>query len=156
MIAARRMITNKSKQRFYATLFFFGASILLMRTVVLLSHGALEMFVAWVGGLLLAELILDVGWIFGASHWWISYSKNNALFTLRLAAAAIILHAIRVLIFVMGRLGPWIDFDRKPEYRPWQYSEWEWLYFAGIMSVLGIIGVIVVWRMRHRQKKSNR
>ena len=150
------MIANKSKQRFYATVFFFGASILLMRTIVLLSQGALEMFVAWVGGLLLAELILDIGWIFGASYWWISYSKNNALFTIRLAAAAIVLHAFRVLIFVMGRLGPWIDFDHKPAYRPLNYTEWGWLYFAVIMSVLGVIGIIVVWIITHRSKKSKR
>ena len=146
------MIANKLKQRFYATLFFFGASILLMRTIVLLSQGALEMFVAWVGGLLLAELILDVGWIFGASYWWKSYSKNNALFTLRLAAAAIVLHAFRVLIFVMGRLGPWIDFDHKPEYRPLNYTEWGWLYFAVIMSVLGVLGVLMVWWLSRRSR----
>lgn len=144
------MITNKSKQRFYASVFFIGASILLMRTIILLSQGALEMFVAWVGGLLLAELILDVGWIFGASYCWISYSKNNALFTLRLAAAAIVLHAFRVLIFVMGRLGPWIDFDHKPEYRPLNYTEWDWLYFAVIMSVLGVLGVLIVWWLSRR------
>jgi len=146
------MIANKLKQRFYATLFFFGASILLMRTIVLLSQGALEMFVAWVGGLLLAELILDVGWIFGAYYWWKSCSKNNALFTLRLAAAAIVLHAFRVLIFVMGRLGPWIDFDHKPEYRPLNYTEWGWLYFAVIMSVLGVLGVLMVWWLSRRSR----
>jgi len=146
------MIANKTKQRYYAAVFFFGASILLMRTIILLSQGALEMFVAWVGGLLLAELILDAGWIFGASYWWISYSKNNALFTLRLAAAAIVLHAFRVLIFVMGRLGPWIDFDYKPAYRPLNYNEWGWLYFAVIMSVLGILGVLIVWWLRRRSR----
>ncbi len=106
--------------------------------------------------LLMFELVIDLVWLFQAAKWWISPDKQKIKKTLNFAAAAIILPAIRVLVFVMGRMGPWIDFDRKPEYSPLQYSEWGWLYFAGKMSVLGVIGVIVVWRIRHRLKKSNR
>lgn len=150
------MIFSRYKTQHYAAFLFLGACILLALSIHMVSEGALEMLMPWVSLLLMFELAIDLVWLFQAANWWISPDKQKIKKTLNLAAAAIILHAIRVLVFVLGRIGPWIDFDRKPEYRPLQYSEWGWLYFAGIMSVLGVIGVIVVWRIRHHLKKSNR
>ncbi|MGI9551055.1 MAG: hypothetical protein ACR2MT_07640 [Aurantibacter sp.] len=144
------------KQRLYAVFFSIGAGILLTRTIIMFMQGALKQLVPWVAGLLLTELILDVGWIISGIWWWISNRKDKARMTLRLAAIAIILHAFRILIFVMGRLGPWIDFDYRPEYRPLPYTERGWLYFAAIMSVLGVIGVLIVWWVGRRSRMSNK
>ncbi|WP_146613541.1 hypothetical protein [Arenibacter echinorum] len=108
--------------------------------------------VGWVAALLFMEFLFDLGWLFSSILWWISNKRKWLKITLRLAATAIILHAIRVLIFILGRVGPWIDFDYRPEYRPLQYSDRTWIYFAAIMSILGVIGVIVVWIARRHLK----
>lgn len=146
------MDSLKSKQRYYAAFFILGAGILLMRTLILISQGHLEIFVPWAAALLLAEFGFDLSWLIASIGWWKANHKSRARLPMRLAAAAIILHAVRVLIFALGRLGPWIDFDRRPEYRPLDYPEWGWLYFAIIMSVLGLIGVLLVWRLGHHKK----
>ena len=150
------MLFSRYKTRQYAAFLFLGACILLTRTIQMVSGGALERLIPWVSLLLLFEMAIDLVWLFQAAIWWISPDKQKIKKTLNLAAAAIILHAIRVLVFIIGRKGPWIDFDHKPEYRPLPYSDWGWLYFAGIMSVLGVSGVLVVWRIRQRLKKSKR
>ncbi|MGB5667705.1 MAG: hypothetical protein WBM53_12720 [Maribacter sp.] len=69
-------------------------------------------------------------------------------------AAAAIVHAFRVLIFVVGRVGQWIDFDVRPEQRALQYTRWscEGLYFAGIMAILGVLGEIVIWMLRRHSR----
>jgi hypothetical protein len=62
------------------------------------------------------------------------------------------LHALRVLIFVLGRTGPWVDFDVRPEQRSSHAARWTWdqVYFAATLSVLGVVGVLVIWRLRRR------
>ena len=99
-------------------------------------------------GLLLVESILDVAWLITALIWWIKNDQLKAGLPLRLAAAAIVVHAVRVAVYVIGRLGPWIDFDFKPLFRGSEATGWNlsWLYFAALMSALGVIGVVVVWR----------
>lgn len=32
-------------------------------------------------------------------------------------AALVVVHAFRVAVFALGRTGPWIDFDVRPEFR---------------------------------------
>jgi len=145
-----------SKQRVYAAFFSIGAGILLIRTIIMVMQGALSELVPMAAGLLLIEMMLDVGWIISSIWWFITKKRENKRMTLRLAAIAIVIHALRVLIFVMGRLGPWIDFDYKPAYRPLPYTEWGWLYFAAIMSVLGVIGVLIVWWLGRRPRRSNK
>ena len=146
-----------SKQRIYASLLALGASILLSRTITMLSQGALNILVLWVSILLIAELLIDLSCLISSVFWWIKNDKNKAIIPLRLGAAAAILHAIRVLVFVLGRVGPWIDFDVRPEQREMHFTRWTWteVYFAAALSVLGIIGVIVIWyiiRNRKNQK----
>lgn len=142
------------KQRIYAALLFLGAGILLTRTVIMIFQGNLQLLVPLVAGLLLIEFILDFAWLIASAKWWISLEKSKAKLTMSLAAAAIILHAIRVLIFVIGRIGPWVDIDVRPEFRELHYTRWTWneLYFAAIMSFLAVVGVVIVWRLRHRLK----
>jgi hypothetical protein len=132
-----------------------GSCILLFRTIRMLSQGAIEVLVLWVSILLIAELLVDAACLVGSLRWLITSDADKAGTALRFGAAAALLHAFRVLIFVMGRVGPWINFDVRPEHRAQHAARWDWgwLYFAAIMSVLGVIGVIVIWRLRRRARK---
>jgi hypothetical protein len=128
---------------------------LLFRTIMMLSEGALDVLVLWASILLIAEFLIDLGWFLSSIFWWISNDENKASIPLRLAATAIIVHAMRVLIFVLGRVGPWIDFDIRPEHRALHDTRWSWagVYFAAVLSVLGVIGVLVIWILRRRAKR---
>ena len=146
-------MTTVSKQRIYAFLLILGASILLFRTLRLMFfEQGLEILVLWVIILTILESIIDFSCIIGSLRWVISDDALKATFALRLGAAAAILHAIRVLIYVLGRTGPWVNFDVKPIYRSSYSFDWFWVWFAAILSVLGVIGVIVIWRLRRRSK----
>jgi hypothetical protein len=141
-----------SKQRLYAAFLILGACILLFRTIMMIYVGSLGVLVLWVSVLLVLEMLVDGGWLVSSIIWLISNDRTRAIVPLKLAATAIILHAIRVLIFVMGRVGPWINFDVRSEQRLLHYTRWTWsgVYFAAIMSVFGVLGVVVVWRLRRR------
>jgi hypothetical protein len=143
------------KQRFYATLFILGAGFFLFRTINLLSQGVLEMYVLWVSILLFVEMIIDAGCIITSIPWWIANDKSKNILPLNFIAAAIIVHAIRVLIFVLGRTGPWINFDIRPEERALYDTRWTWgdVYIAGTLSALSVIVVIIIWLLRKRTRK---
>jgi len=115
-------------------------------------QGSLEILVLWVSLLLLAELLIDLGCAVFSIVWWIHNDASKDKIPLRLGAAAALLHAFRVLIFVAGRFGPWVNFDVRPEHQALHYTRWNMgeVYFAGIMSILGVIGVIVIWQYRRR------
>ena len=76
---------------------------------------------------------------------------------LRLGAAAAILHAPRVLIFVLGRTSTFLNFDVRQEYHATHGGllSWFWVYFAGAMSVLGVFGVLIIWQVRRSVGKKN-
>jgi hypothetical protein len=152
---SNKMSLKLSKQRIYASLLILGACLLLFRTIMMLSQGALGVLVLWVSILLIAELLIDTGCIVSSVGWLRANDATKAGIPLRFGAAAAILHAARVLIFVLGRVGPWIDFDVRPEHRALHSVRWSWgwLYFAAIMSVLGVIGVIVIWILLRSAKK---
>lgn len=142
-----------SKQRIYAFLLILGASILLFRTLrMMFFEKAFEILVLWVIILLIVEFLIDISCIISSLRWLISNDARKATFPLQLGAAAAIFHAIRVLIYVLGRTGPWKNFDVKPIYHSSYSFEWFWVWFAAILSVLGVIGVIVIWRLRRRAK----
>jgi hypothetical protein len=145
---------SSSKQRIYASLLALGSCVLLFRTIVMISEGLLDILALWVSILLIAELLIDVGCLFASIRWWIANDDSRSHLALKIGASAAILHTIRVLIFVLGRTGPWVDFDVKPEHRAMHYTRWSWggVYFAAIMSVLGVIGVLIIWRLRRRRK----
>jgi hypothetical protein len=145
-----------SRQRIYAFLLALGAAFLLYRTIMMLSQGALDRLVLWVSILLIAELLLDLSCLVSSVRWWISNDRDKAQIALRLGAAVTIIHALRVLVFVLARVGPWINFDVRPEYADSHSATWTWtgVWFAGIMAVLGVIGVIVIWLLIRRAKKS--
>jgi hypothetical protein len=141
-----------SRQRLYAALLFFGINTLLFRTIVMLLQGDMVVLVFWAAGLLILEFVLDTTVLFGAARWFASCREDHARFPLRTTAAAVIVHAVRVLIFILGRVGPWFDFDVRPEHRALHPERWSWsdVYFAGIMTALGLLGLILIWRMRRR------
>lgn len=145
------------RQRFYATFIFLGAGFLFFRTILMIIQDALVWMVPWVAALLLAESVLDATILLGAMRWWVTQAEEHASFPLRTTAAAVFLHAVRVLIYALGRVGPWIDFDIRPEYRAIYSSRGSigWVYFASIMSVLGILGVIIIWKNRRGSKTSS-
>ena len=151
------MSSNVSKQRFYASLLMLGACILLFRTIMMLSQGALDVLVYWASVLLIVELLLDAACLLSSMRWWIADDKNYDRIPLRFGAAAALLHAVRVLVFVLGRIGPWIDFDVRPEQRALHSSRWSWeeIYFAAIMAALGVIGVLIIWTIRRRSRKNH-
>lgn len=145
-----------SKQRIYASLLILGACILLFRTLTMIAQGNLEVLVIGVSALLIAELLVDAACLLSSIRWWVKDDKNYDRLPLRLGAAAALLHAVRVLIFVLGRVGPWIDFDVRPAQRALHSARWSWggVYFAAIMTVLGVLGVLIIWRLRRRAKRN--
>jgi len=143
------------RQRLYAGLLMFGAGILIFRSLRMVTvEQAFDILVDWVYVLLIMEFMIDVA-CFMASLRWFTLSKwKYASTALKLGAWAAILHAFRVLIYVLGRTGPWVNFDVKPEYREAYTFDWFWVYFAATFSVIGLIGVLVIWRLWRRKKRS--
>lgn len=147
------MALNISTQRFYSILIALGAGILLFRTLrMMLVENAFEILATWVSGLLVLEFLIDLGCIVGSIRWFIANNRANASLPLKLGAMATILHAIRVLIFIMGRLDPWKDFDVKAEHVNAVEFDPFWLYFAGILSIAGIIGMIFIWWLIRKRR----
>lgn len=149
------MVRKVSYQRMYASLLALGACILIYRTVTLIAQGALNIFALWVSILLFVEMLIDISCFFTTIPWWISKDRSRAGIPLRLGAAAALFHAFRVLVFVTGRTGPWKNFDVRPEQIEAHANTWTWagVYFAAIMSILGVIGVIVIWMLIRRANK---
>jgi hypothetical protein len=149
------MSTFISKQRMYASLLVLGACVLLFRAVVMIFEGSLGFLVLWVSILLIAEFGVDLACLLNSVVWWISNDINRASLPLKLGASAVILHAVRVLIFVMARVGPWIDFDVRAEHRALHHTRWTWqgVYLASILTVLGLIGVCAIWAIRRKRSR---
>ena len=145
-----------SRQRLYASLLALGASILLYRTISMISQGAVNILALWVSILLFVEMLIDLSCFLTTIPWWISKDRAKARIPLRFGAVAAIFHALRVLVFVLGRVGPWINFDVKPEHIAAHSETWTWagVYFAAIMAFLGVIGVIIIWILIRRAKKN--
>ena len=148
------MILLRSKQRLYATLLFLGACILLFRTIIMVAQGNLGILALWASVLLIAELLVDLGCAVFSVVWWVRNDPSKDRIPLRLGAAAALLHALRVLVFVIGRIGPLINFDVRPEHHALHDTRWNMgeVYFASIMSILGIIGVVIIWQIRRKRR----
>jgi hypothetical protein len=140
-----------SRQRIYASLLSLGACVLLFRTFrMMFVENAFDILVSWVFSLLILESVIDLSCLITAMIWGITGDERRAALPLRLGAAAAILHALRVLIYVLGRTGPWVNFDVKPEHHSSYITNWFWVYFAATLSVLGVAGVFIIWRIRRR------
>jgi len=137
-----------NRQRTYAAIVGLGIWVLLIRTILMVAQGYLVTFVPWVAALLAFELLLNASIFLSALWWWIGAVANRATLPLRLTAATVIIHAIRVLIFVLGRTVPWLDFDVRPIHRMISPAEWHWVVFAAILATLSLVALAVVWRRR--------
>ena len=136
-----------NKQKIYPMLMILGASILLFRTMRLLTvENGWEILAIWVIACTFIEMLIDLICIAFSISWLLKTNLNSKRISLRLGAAAAIFHAFRVLIYVIGRIGPFYNFDRKPQFQTTQDGEMFWVYFASVLSILGIIGVIVIWQ----------
>ena len=145
-----RLIWNR--QRTYATLVGLGIWILLFRTIVMLTDGSLRMLVWWVSALLVLEFLLNVGTFLSAIWWWIGGTETRASLPLRFTAAAVIVHAVRVLIYALGDVGPWPHFDVRPAHRTTQVVNPTWVVFASTMAALSLAALFVIWRVRRRAR----
>ncbi len=121
----------------------------------MIVSGALGFQMPWVAALLVLELLLDAATVGTSARWWLSCSEKNATVPLRLAAAAIVLHAVRVAVFTLGRVGPWHEFDIRPEYRLQLVasSTLGQVYLASMLSIAGVLGVVVIWYRRRYARK---
>jgi hypothetical protein len=145
-----------NKQKLYPLVLILGASILLFRTIRLLTvENGWVTLAGWVVVLTFIEMAIDTLCIVYSFRWLYRNSKKSKSIALQLGAAAAIFHAFRVLIYVVGRVGPWINFDVKPEFRSSHHVDLFWVYFAAILSVLGIIAVITIWIMTKRSVHKN-
>lgn len=138
---------SMGRDRLHAVLVGGGIWILLVRAVVLLTN-SWRVLRRWVVTLAAVELALDIATSCASVRWWLSSARRHRQLALRLAAAAVIVHAVRVLIYVLGRFRPFKDFDVRPEQRDSHDQRWTWgsVSFAAVMSVLGMVGVIIVAR----------
>ncbi|MFC2077697.1 MYXO-CTERM sorting domain-containing protein [Candidatus Bipolaricaulota bacterium] len=143
-----------NRQRTYATLVGLGIWILLFKTIVMLTDGSLTAQMVWVSALLVLEFLVDAGVFLSAVWWWLGGTASRARLPLRLTVAAILVHALRVLIYVLGRTGPWHNFDFRPEHRAGVEADWVWVVFAGAMSALSLIVLVTAWLRRRRRVRS--
>jgi hypothetical protein len=146
-----------TKQRIYALLLTLGASFLLYRTIALMAEGILKWATWWVSVLLFIELLIDLGCVISLIWWFATNDPSKDRIPLRMGTAVVLSHALRVLVFALGRTGPWVNFDVKPGYIAWYDSRWSWgeVYFASVMALLSIIVVIIIWRIRIRNRKND-
>ena len=146
-----------NKRRLYASLLILGAGILLFRTIRLLTiEDGWVTLAGWVIALTFIEMAIDILCILFSFHWLWQNSTKSKKNALRTGAAAAIFHAFRVLIYVLGRTGPWVNFDVKPEYRETHQVDLFWVYFAAILSVMGILGVLIIWAIIRKQRKEGK
>ena len=149
------METKFSWNRFWATFLALGASFLIYRTIWLIAHGYLVKYTWWVAVLLVAEMLVDITCLLSVIRWWIYSGDIPARrLALRLTVAVVVLHALRVAVFVVGCIGPWIAWDVRPEYRVDHASGWTWTGFwiAVIGAITSLLTVLVVWFVMRRSK----
>ena len=141
-------------KRIYPVLLTLGAGLLLFRTVRLLFfENGLNSLMLWVVILTFIEMLIDFSCVIFSIKWFLKNNNQDIRISLRLGAAAAILHALRVLIYVLGKLEPLRGFGVRPEYRTYGSVDLFWVYFAAILSVLGIVGVIIICLIRKKRKE---
>lgn len=127
-----------------------GAGVLFYRTIALIRGGARKVLKPWVVQLTFVEMAIDAFTMLSAARWWRSRNPDHADLALTAGACATLVHAGRVAVFVLGRTGPWVDFDVRQDARAGHDKRWTWsqVVFAGTLSALGVIGVVTIWVAR--------
>lgn len=115
----------------------------------------MAILVPWVAATVVVEAVMDAAELVLAGRWWITRSPRDERLALRWGATITIFHALRVLVFVLGRTGPWTDFDVRPERRAAHAADWSWtdVYVAATLSVLGMLFVLLVWQIRRARRR---
>jgi uncharacterized protein (TIGR03382 family) len=93
--------------------------------------------------------VIDAIAVIAGVRWFSTPSTDRATTARRAVTAMILIHALRVLVFVLGRTGPWVDFDVRPEYA----TTWTWfdVWFAGVGAAISLIVLGLVWQLRRRR-----
>jgi hypothetical protein len=89
-------MTPASRQRFYASLLALGAAFLLFRTIMMTVQGYLTILVPWVASTVIIEAVLDLATLIFCLRWLKTASPAHASTPLRLTAAVVFFHALRV------------------------------------------------------------
>ena len=145
-----------NKKKVFPLLLTLGAVVLVFRTIRLLFfENGLHSLMLWVIILTFIEMIIDLSCIFFSLKWFFKNNGKDVIISLKLAASAAIFHAFRVLIYVLGRVGPWQDFDLKPELRANHTANMFWVIFAAVLSISGVAGVFII-RFILKKKKTQR
>jgi len=134
------------RNRIYAALLMTGASVLVYRAVSMIANASLTTLVPWVAGLILLELCLDAACFLVAVPWLLSGDSMRGVIPLRIGVLCTIVHAIRVVTFVLGRLDtPWKDFDVRDGHRKVHGERWNWpqVCFAGFASSASVSAVVL-------------
>lgn len=145
-----------NKQRVIAGSLFLGACVLVFRAYSLLAGGARDVFVGWVYALLIAELFVDLLALVLLARWFVQCTVPARTLALRATALVIVLHAIRVGIFALGRIGPWTDFDVQPEARAAHADRWTWgdVWIASVLTVASVL--ILIWYLKTASARTRR
>jgi hypothetical protein len=149
-------MNSMARNRIYALLLSLGALLLFYLTIsMILFDKALVVLRFWVIALLFTESLIDLLCLIFSVRWFFANDLSRDTVPLRLGAAAAIIHALRVLVYVLGRMGPWINFDVKPEYHNSYTYDPVWMWLAAILASLGIAGVVIIWWWRRKRRKNN-
>lgn len=133
-----------------------GGGFLLGRTIALIAGGSLTTMVGWAAGLLLVELSIDAAAAAAGVRWLLSGKAEHGATASRVVGVMIAVHAVRVAVYVLGRTGPWVDFDVRPEHRtdPAETRSPAGVWVAGTGAAVSVIALLVVWRCRTRRRNS--
>ena len=142
------------RYRRWAWILAFGAAFMFGRTAQMVWQGSLLVFVPWVGGLLLLELTMNAVTLLATLRWALGPDPRRRRFALRAVAGTVLVHATRVLVFVLGRTGPWVDFDIRPERQSEHAAEVSWVsvWFAAGMAITSLVVLVSVWVIARRRR----
>ena len=141
------------KQRLYASLLITATSILVVRTWhMVMEEQNFAILVGWVYGLFILEFMLTMGCLLASSRWFVLSKWQYASTAMKLGVWAVMLHAVRVLILVLGRSEFGQNFDVLPAYRSTFSIDQVWIYFSVGFTVVALTGVYIVWRLWRRVK----
>ena len=137
------------KSNHLALLLAAGSAFLLYRALsLLLIDDALTVLAIWALALLLVEIVFDFACLTRSLRWLTSGDMVHARPALRLAVAVILVHAVRVAIYVLGRTGPWHNFDVRPEQRATYTYDPFWVWVAATLSAMSVLAMLIFWAYR--------
>ena len=105
-------------------------------------------------GLLVLELVVNAITLFAALWWTVKQNRGWKRIALGAVAGTVIVHAVRVAVFVLGRTGPRADFDIRSERRAEYAAEVSWfsVWFAAAMAVTSVVVLVSVLRMGRKRR----